>query len=249
MIYLHKLLPLLLSPLVIVIALIFYGTIARRRKVTLVALALLYLASMPIVASGLFRVIEGPAYRLDPKSLPNADAIVVLSGMLSRVDSPNGIVYEWGDPDRFFGGIELFKLSKSERLIFTAGTAPWYEKSEPEGVILRQVAKSMGVPEDSISLTDIVENTEDEAAAVRKLLAKPGASVLLVTSAFHMPRSIQVFEKQGLRVIPYPVDFRVEISETTPMDFLPSASALSTTTLAIREQLGRTYYKIKFSLQ
>ena len=107
----------------------------------------------------------------------------------------------------------------------------------------------MGVPEDSISLTDIVENTEDEAAAVRKLLAKPGASVLLVTSAFHMPRSIQVFEKQGLRVIPYPVDFRVEISETTPMDFLPSASALSTTTLAIREQLGRTYYKIKFSLQ
>ena len=204
---------------------------------------------MPIVANGLFRLLEGRAYRLDPKMLPNADAIVVLSGMLSRVESANGNVYEWGDPDRFFGGIELFKLSKSDNLIFTAGSAPWYNKTEPEGVILKRVAVSMGVPDNNISVTEIVQNTEEEAIAVKKLITKPHASVLLVTSAFHMPRSSLLFEHHGLRVIPYPVDFRVEISDTTPMNFLPSATALSTTDMAVREQLGRGYYRLKLLLQ
>ena len=248
MIYLHKLLPIFLSPLVLVMILVVIGTTTRRTKVTLAAVALLYLASMPIVAKGLFRITEGPAYRLDPESLPHADAIVVLSGMLAGVDSPKGIIYEWSDPDRFFGGIELFKLAKSEKLVFTAGTAPWLDKTEPEGVILSERAASMGVPKNNILLTAVAQNTEEEAKAVRKLFPNSDASLLLVTSAFHMPRSIQIFEKQGFRVIPYPVDFRVEISDLTPMDFLPSAAALSTTDLAIREQLGRIYYRIKLSL-
>ncbi len=249
MIYLHKLLPLLLAPLVIVIGLTLYGTLKRRRWVIISAVTLLYLASMPIVARTLFRLIEGPAYRVDPSTLPKADAIIVLSGMLVGVQSPKGIVYEWSDPDRFFGGLELYKLARADKLIFTAGRTPWQDQTEPEGEILKKFAESMGIPQNAILVTDEVQNTEDEAKAVRRLLRMPNPSVLLVTSAFHVMRATQVFANEGLEVTPYPVDYKVESGSTTPMDFLPSASALASSDLVVREQLGRMYYKLKIAVK
>ena len=201
--------------------------------------------STPIASKYLFGLIEGPAFRQDPTALQSADAIVVLGGMLAGVPSSNGIVYEWSDPDRFFAGIELFRLSKSSKLIFTQGKLPWFSQMEPEGIALKRFAESMGIPSSNILLTDEAKNTDEEAKAVRKLLSKPNPSVLLVTSAFHMQRSIQLFESQGLKVTPYPVDFHVESRDITPMDFLPSADSLSGTSLALREQIGRTYYRLK----
>lgn len=208
------------------------------------AILFLYVTSMPVVARYAFRMLEGPAYRIDPLILPRADAIVVLSGMLVGVQSPSGIVYEWSDPDRFLGGIELFKVAKADKLIFTAGRTPWHSQTEPEGAILKRFAIAMGVPSDNILLTEVVQNTEQEARAVRKLIPTQRPHILLVTSAYHMKRSVELFVAQGLLVTPYPVDFRVEIRELTPMDFLPDASALATTSFAQRELLGRAYYGI-----
>ncbi len=245
MIYLHKILPLLVSPLTIAFALVVYGTWSSRKKVIIATIAALYLLSTPVVSKYLFSLIEGPALRVDPMTLPNADAIVVLSGMIVGVPSTKGIVYEWSDPDRFFGGVELFKLSKAPKLIFTGGKLPWNSQTETEGAILKQVAESMGIPASQILLTGEVINTEAEAKAVRKLLPEPNSSVLLVTSAFHMERSVRLFESQRLKVIPFPVDFHVEIRNTTPMDFLPAADALALTSLALREQIGRTFYRLK----
>lgn len=237
----------MMSPLVLAIAFVLYGTLAQRRKLVLVTICLFYSASMPVVARTIFGLIEGPAIRLDPQNLPKADAIVVLSGMLSGVRSPTGIVYEWSDPDRFFGGIELFKLGKSDNLVFTEGQSGWNDEVEPEGRILKRYAQAMGIPAGNIRLTRTVTNTEGEAAAVRQLLGGGGASILLVTSAFHMPRAVLLFEKQGLEVHPYPVDFQVELHGISPLDFLPSPGALSLTSLAIRESIGRLYYRAKLS--
>lgn len=235
----------LVSPLAIALAVIVYGVWTSRKKVVLVAVAALYLLSTSVASSYLFSLIEGPAYRQDPATLPDADAIVVLSGMLVGVPSANGIVYEWSDPDRFFAGVELFRLSKSPKLIFTGGKSPWNSQLETEGIVLKGFAESMGVPSSHILLTEEVINTEQEAKAVRKLLPGPNSSVLLVTSAFHMPRSVRLFESQNLKVIPYPVDFRVEIRDTTPMNFLPNADSLALTSLALREQIGRMFYWLK----
>ena len=55
--------------------------------------------------------------------------------------------------------------------------------------------------------TPPVVNTAEEAAAIRQLLPT-GARVLLVTSAFHMRRAQRLFERQGLKVLPFPVDFQ-----------------------------------------
>lgn len=245
MIYLHKILPTLFSPLVVAFALIVYGAITARKRIIYFTIAALYILSTPVASNYLLGLIEGSPFRQNASTLPTADAIVVLSGMLVGVPSPNGITYEWSDPDRFFAGIELFRQHKSSKLIFTGGKLPWYSQMDPEGIVLKKFAESMGIPTANILVTDEAMNTDEEAKAVRKLLGDLNSSVLLVTSAFHMQRSVQLFEQQGLKVIPYAVDFRVGIRDITLMDLLPDAGSLSMTSLALREQIGRIFYLLK----
>lgn len=182
-------------------------------------------------------------------AMPKADAIVVLSGILTAVEGEGGLQTEWLDPDRYFGGLALFKAGKAPKLIFTRGQLPWTDNIEPEGEYLKRKAVEDGIPPSEILLTDIVENTEDEAIATRALLkGKTEAKILLVTSAFHMPRATDVFLAQGLDVVPYPVDFKVRAEKTTFMTYLPSANALAQTSLFVREMLGRAYYNVKNAL-
>ncbi len=245
MIYLHKLVPLLLSPIVIVCALVVYGAIRRNPKVALIGIAVLYLFSTPVVSNQFIRFAENLAVKANPETVPAASAIVVLSGMLTSVASSGGSVKEWSDPDRFFGGIELYKLGKSKKLVFTGGLLPWEKNATPEGVTLKKFALSMGVPEHDIFVTGEAQNTEQEASAVKRLLNQKKPSILLVTSAFHMPRAQLLFEREGFVVYPYTVDFKVDTSLMTVMDWLPNPHALYLTDTAIREQIGLLYYRVK----
>jgi uncharacterized SAM-binding protein YcdF (DUF218 family) len=93
-------------------------------------------------------------------------------------------------------------------------------------------------------LTANVENTAQEATAVADLL-REHKTVILVTSAFHMTRAQMLFEKAGLTVFPYPVDFRRAEISLSPMSFLPNAGALDGTDGVIREILGTLFYKLK----
>lgn len=245
--YLHKILPVLVSPLTFAFVLILIGFFSQRRNFSLAAASLLYVLSMPIVADNLFDALESSYEKLEPASLTDADAIVVLSGMIYTVQTSNGIDYEWGDPDRFFGGIALYKLHKAGRIIFTGGKLPWQTTSLPEGEILKKYAIEMGVNEKDISITEEVENSAQEAAAVRKLLLQEKPHILLVTSAFHMPRAKSLFEKAGLSVTEFPVDFKTPQKSLTPMDFLPSTTHFAKSEAALREALGRLYYQIRLA--
>lgn len=163
---------------------------------------------------------------------------------------------EWKDGDRFWGGIELYRAEKSPWLLFTGGWVPWQPELAPEGEVLRVWARSQGIPDSAIQVTSKVTNTAEEAAAVAALLpklrpldsAKPN-SIMLVTSAFHMPRAQRLFEQAGLEVLPYPVDFKVSARDTfTAMDLLPSAGAWQRTEMAWRELLGRALYAVRAEL-
>jgi uncharacterized SAM-binding protein YcdF (DUF218 family) len=105
---------------------------------------------------------------------------------------------EWGDPDRFFGGIALFKASKAQKLVFTGGKMPWDKAKKTEGEVLKGYAIANDIPTENIFVTKDVENTADEAVAVKELI---GASkkIILVTSAYHMYRAQRLFEKKDLR--------------------------------------------------
>lgn len=243
MIYLHKIIPLFLSPLMLCMAFALYGAYVKKRSMSYIAIASLYLLSTPLLSDQIFRHTENYAVKKNISNIPRADAIVVLSGMISHTQSEDGLVEQWGDSDRFFAGIELVKADKSDQIIFTDALMPWSTSKIREGGVLKKMALSLGVAEASIRLTKEVRNTRDEAVEVKSVLNKQSPKVILVTSAFHMTRAKMLFEREGIQVIPYPVDFKVSINATTPMDFLPNVHALSLTDTAVREFIGQIYYK------
>jgi uncharacterized SAM-binding protein YcdF (DUF218 family) len=91
-----------------------------------------------------------------------------------------------------------------------------------------------------------VQNTDQEAKAVVKLLNKEVPNIILVTSAFHMPRAQKVFEAAGIVVSPFPVDFLSGADNTKIMDFMPDSEAFRETSFFVREIIGRLYYKLKY---
>ena len=225
MICLHKILPFFLSPLGIFLNLL-----------------ILLISSNPYVSNYLTKKLEYPYKPIPVSLIKENDAVVVLSGMIHQVGDKNYSTYEFSDPDRFFAGIELIKQKKSDKLIFTAGQLPWTENWKPEGYILKDKAISLGV-RSQILVTNNVKNTYEESIAVTKLVPSK-SSIVLVTSAFHMQRSKYLFEKQGFDVTPFPVDFKSSNSKFSFLEFMPSIGALNKTSIFIRENLGRLYYKI-----
>jgi uncharacterized SAM-binding protein YcdF (DUF218 family) len=270
MLYLHKLLPSLFLPIGLTIVLVGLGLLLKKRSLCWAGVGLLYLLSTGFISGKIMALVEGTGGRREMERVQEAEAIVVLSGMLQdRNDAP---LREWSDAvDRFEGGIELFQARKASLLIFTGGHVPWRPNDRPEGEILRERAVKLGVPKEKILVTKKVGNTEAEAEAVRNLIRnskigirkqqtangeQPTKSVgsgqltvggkpniILVTSAFHMPRAKMLFERQGFEVELFPVDFQnSDRSKTTILSFVPSAQALAKSETAMREGMGLLYY-------
>jgi uncharacterized SAM-binding protein YcdF (DUF218 family) len=247
MIYLHRILPLLVLPVGVTLILLLAGLVLRRWRYIGAAILVLWCSSTPIVGALLMRAAEGWTERTDASAAPAAHAIVVLS--TGRVAAPGaGGISEWGDADRFYGGVDLFQKGKAPLLVFTGGWLPWEPHAATEGDVLATYAKAMGVPSAQIVTTGRVSNTAEEAEAVAEVLRErrqPSAHILLVTSAFHMHRAERLFARTGLSVSPYVVDFQVsDRRSTTVMDFLPTAGALGQTQAALREIYGRLYYRL-----
>jgi uncharacterized SAM-binding protein YcdF (DUF218 family) len=229
----------------LVILLILIGLIKNKKKLIYIAIGVLYIISTPIFSNNFFKLVEGNEYRKPISTIDSADTIVVLSGMLEINEVGDSTYIEWGDPDRFFGGIALFKAGKAQKLIFTGGKMPWDMAKKTEGEVLKEYSISNGIPSEKIFVTKVVENTADEAVAVKELIS-PSKRIILVTSAFHMNRAKRLFEKQRFEVIPYKVDYKTAgKSVITVMDFLPSAGNLELSETGIREIFGRIFYLLK----
>ena len=254
MIYFSKVLPLLVLPVSITLLLIVLGLWRRRHALIVAGVLVLWVTSTPLVGQFAIRAAERFATRVPIDSAPRADAIVVLSE--GRIVAPGQAgISEWRRGNRFFAGVQLFKAAKAPLLVFTGGASPWEPKAALEGDLLTRFAVEMGVPDSAITRTGAVNNTAEEAQAVAKLLRARGASsglpgssplrIVLVTSAFHMPRAQRLFERAGLSVAAYPVDFRVSAgSKLSVLNFLPTATALQDTEVAMREGYGRLFYFI-----
>ena len=245
MIYLHKILPFFLSPLGIILIFLILSFFYKRRFFVFLAFLVLIFSSNSFVATYLFNQLEKPYKPIAYQSVNNADAIVVLSGGINQIQEGEVKRYQWGLPNRFFSGVELLKQRKSDKIIFTGGQLPWDNTWSPEGVILKNKAIELGIDTKKILVSDKVQTTYDESVKVSSLLPN-NSSIILVTSAYHMKRSKFLFEKQGLKVIPFPVDFYRSSSNITILNVIPSLSAIKGTSMFIRENIGRLYYKLFF---
>ena len=190
--------------------------------------------------------LEYPYKPVPINTLKKSDAVIVLGGMLNNVGDKKYNVYEFYDPDRFLGGVELIKQSKADLIILMASQLPWSDHLKPEGFVLKDKAISMGVPALKILITEKVKNTYEESIGVTKLIPT-NSSIILVTSAYHMDRSKYLFKKQGFDVTPFPVDFKSFNTKISIMSFLPNLRALFNTSLFIKENIGRLYYKSFFN--
>ncbi len=247
MIYVHKILPLLISPLFIFLTAAFIFSI-RKRNWTVLSITIIFsITCTSIISNPLWRILEAGQTPIHVKNASKTDAIVVLSGMIGAVEFDGNQFIQWGNADRFIKGIDLIKHGKGDLIIFTGGNLPWQQLTTDEGSILKEKALEMNIPKEQILVTSRVENTAQEAQEVAKLLASKTKKITLVTSAFHMPRASNLFRQQGFDVYQFPVDFRsrAQSQSLTPMDFIPSAAAANKTFEAIREFLGRTYYGIR----
>ena len=245
MIFINKILPIIVSPLGLIIILLLFGIFRKKMWPLLVALILLIILSLPIVSRQLIKFLEQGYTLISPNNVDTADTVIVLSGMIRTIKQNNEIYYEFSDAvDRVFAGIELLKLNKAQKIILTRGKLPW-SLGMPEGEFLAQFVKSQGINKNQVILTEVVQNTNDEAIAVSKILPK-NSKIILVTSAFHMPRAKTVFENQNLKVIPYAVDFRLGEKKMDVLDFLPQANAFKDSSFYFREIIGRAYYSLRY---
>ncbi|TCD48791.1 YdcF family protein [Chlorobium sp. N1] len=244
MLMLYKILPFLLLPPGLTVLLVALGTLLRRRSLVWLGIALLWGFSMPVVGNALMGVMEGPAQRLPAASATPADAIVVAGGMTNQI--PGAPLGEWGEAaDRFEGAVELFRAGRAPLLVFTGGRLPWKSNFVPEGELLRRRAIRLGVAEGAVRVTGVAANTAEEARRARELLGE-GRRIILVTSAFHMPRSLMLFRREGFRVEPCRVDYRVEPeARLTLLSFLPDPESLGDSFTALREMMGIAWYALR----
>ena len=244
-IYLHKILPLIVSPLFLFLFIIFCGIIIKSRRIIIIGTLTLIFFSLPIISFKLNKYLEKDYSIEEVSNIKEADAIVVLSGMVKRIKIEDKLKYEFGDAvDRILSGMDLFRNNKAPLLILTRGHLPW-QYGIPEGEYLKKFATKYGIPKENILLTDNVQNTEEEAKSVKNILKIDSPKIILVTSAFHMNRASKIFKAENFDVIPFAVDF-LNLRKMTFIDFIPSASALKGTSHFFREMIGRLYYYFKY---
>jgi uncharacterized SAM-binding protein YcdF (DUF218 family) len=131
------------------------------------------------------------------------------------------------------------------RVVYTGGSANLIHNEAREADAAAAVFESLGIARDRVQIERQSRNTQENVEFSKAIAdPKPGERWLLVTSAFHMPRSIGLFRKAGSAVAPYPVDWKTlgwSDAFSLQADFL---GGLSLTNLAVREWLGLIAYRL-----
>ena len=237
----RKLLTALVLPLVLCGSLAIIGGIFKRRWLTLIAVAAIWMLSTRVASFYLMRPLEEWYPTVSRDGCPSADAIVVLSGgCAGRTSAGPQLCSEAAA--RFLGALQLAKAGKARFVVFT-GAPLQGGMTGSQGEILREEAIANGISSDRILVTGRVLTTQDEADQVAHL---PGIrSLILVTSAFHMPRSILLFNASGLKVYAYPTALRFPGGVSRDiLSFVPNPASLEDSNFALHEYYALLYYRL-----
>lgn len=226
------------------------GLLVRRKRprigMMLLVLALLLLlvfstrAGSRLLIAPLEQRIAVPVPPLDA----GARAIVVLGG--GRIpEAP-----EYGDKDlpppivlaRLRYAVKLHRQTGLPLLV-SGGRPEWAEESEAE-IMERALSEDYSVPVKWLEGGS--RNTAENALFSARMLKRAGIKkILLVTDGIHMPRSLEIFEKSGLQVVPAPTAL-LSRGALHPLDFIPGGEGLRRSHYAMHEWIGLIWYRLRY---
>lgn len=257
--FFSKLLPLFLYPLGLACVLMVVALVLSLRRsrwvplLVLLALVVLLVGSNQRVATGLVKSLEWQ--HIPVGQLPVADAIVILGGGTKPAFPPRPAVDLSEEGDRVLYGAQLYREGKAPLVIPSGGRINWRGGGPPESADMAEILKTLGVPNSAILQDPTSLNTYQNAVNVNKIIKERGIRrILLVTSAMHMPRSLRIFQHQGIEAIPAPTDFLITKQDTeepdntpqaTLLSFLPDVDQLENTTRALKEYIGMGIYRLR----
>ena len=221
-------------------------TVAGRRRsgaaLGSAGLTILGLVSFTNIGAVLIAPLESRFER--PAALPEGiDTIVLLGGATSGPVSTARQITETDEAgDRLIETIRLAQLYPDARIVPTGGVAAISTRTESEAATMQRLMLSFGIAPERIVLEDQARNTDENADYTARLLGPAHGPVLLVTSAFHMPRSMGLFRKAGIAAIAWPTDYRSTGKEHFGIDIAEPVTNLLTASVAMREWIGLAAY-------
>lgn len=241
----------LTQPIVIVSGLLILSLLLKKtvwKKRTFIAgVSLLFFFSNEFIANEAMRQWELPAKEFN--ELKKYEVAILLTGItVSESSGPNDRVYFYLGADRLIHTVQLFKLGIVKKVVISGGSGKLIDDGSRESLKLKSVMLMMGVP-DSVIYTDASsDNTYENAVESKRIIDSlkiPTESCLLVTSAFHMRRSLACFRKVDLDIDYFTCDFRSH-SRSFNFDALivPKLDAILIWQKLLKEWAGFAAYKV-----
>ena len=199
--------------------------------------ALLYLSSIQPVPEALLRPLE---YKYVLPQKVEGDLIVLLGGgTMADVPMPEG----WKGQVMDAAGQRLISAYVLHRrtgwpILVSGGEV--FRGDGTEAVVMQAILVSLGMSADKIIVEPRSLNTTENAKMSAEMMRLRGYKrPILVTSAFHMPRSLAEFKQAGVLATPYPVGYYTSRQDYwNALSWAPSAAAMRGTALALKEYLG-----------
>jgi uncharacterized SAM-binding protein YcdF (DUF218 family) len=171
---------------------------------------------------------------------------VVLTGVTLNDKKPDDRVYFNHGADRVTHTVDLYKRGIISKILISGGIGRVLTIARPEADEMFKAMKLMGVPDSVMVIENQSRNTYESAINVKEFFKRANSrdTVLLITSAFHMRRSMACFTKAGLPTKAFSCDFYTHPTTLTPDELLvPKAEAILTWQKLFKEWLGMLAYK------
>lgn len=225
--------------LIIGLVLLFRNQIKAGKYFVLGSFLWLFLMSHPLVSNALLKPLENQ-YPKFQKSDVNVEYVVVLgNGMRCDERFPISSQLAKTSLARLNEGIVVYKQFENAKLIlsgYDGGDEPY-----SCAVMYSKMAEFLGVPKEDMIVEERAKDTHDEALLIKEIVKK--RPFALVTSANHMPRSMGLFKKVGLKPIPAPTDFLIRKKVT--LFAIPNSGTMRGTRQAFHEYLGLAWGKLR----
>ncbi len=147
---------------------------------------------------------------------------------------------------RLYGGYRIYQKLDCD-ILLSGGSGLGRSNELTIAKVMQEVLLSWGIDKEKIIIEDLSKTTLESAEYSLKKLEEEGYQrIILVTSALHMRRSVQCFERGEIKIIPAPVNYIFEKEPLNILNFLPNAGALDNNFYAIHEWIGLVYYGLGF---